>query len=91
LIAVFFYKPRSLSIFEHRNLQKIKIHMGRGDQKSKKGKISSGSYGVSRKKKKTAAYVAEPEAKKAAPKTEEVTAEKPAAKKAPAKKAATKK
>ncbi|MFB0924801.1 MAG: 30S ribosomal protein THX, partial [Vicingaceae bacterium] len=51
--------------------------MGRGDQKSKKGKISSGSYGVSRKKKKTAAYVAEPEAKKAAPKTEEVTAEKP--------------
>jgi 30S ribosomal protein S31 len=91
LIAVFFYKPRSLSIFEHRNLQKIKIHMGRGDQKSKKGKISSGSYGVTRKKKKTAVYVAKPEAKKAAPKTEEVTAEKPAAKKAPAKKAATKK
>jgi 30S ribosomal protein S31 len=48
--------------------------MGKGDQKSKKGKISSGSYGVSRKKKKTAAYVA----------TEK--AEKPAEKKAAAKK-----
>jgi ribosomal small subunit protein bTHX len=64
--------------------------MGKGDQKSKKGKISSGSYGVSRKKKKTAAYVA-PKAKKAAPKTEEAVAEKAPAKKAPAKKPAAKK
>lgn len=49
--------------------------MGKGDQKSKKGKISSGSYGVTRKKKKTAAYVAT-----------EKPAAKPAAKKAAAKK-----
>ncbi len=69
-----------MSIFEDRNLQKLKIHMGRGDQKSKKGKISSGSYGVSRKKKKKAVFVAKPAAKKAAPKTEEAPVEKPAAK-----------
>jgi ribosomal small subunit protein bTHX len=65
--------------------------MGKGDQKSKKGKISSGSYGVSRKRKKKAVFVAKPKAKKAAPKEEEVpvkeeAVKKPAAKKAPAKK-----
>jgi 30S ribosomal protein S31 len=65
--------------------------MGKGDQKSKKGKISSGSYGVSRKRKKKAEFVEKPKAKKAAPKTEdapakEEKAKKPAAKKAPAKK-----
>ena len=65
--------------------------MGKGDQKSKKGKISSGSYGVTRKKKKAATYVPKPKAKKAAPVKEEVVAEKPAAKKAPAKKAPAKK
>lgn len=65
--------------------------MGKGDQKSKKGKISSGSYGVSRKRKKAVAYVAKPVKKAAPKKKEEAPAEKPAAKKAPAKKAAAKK
>jgi len=64
--------------------------MGKGDKKSKKGKISSGSYGVTRKRKKAATFVAKPKAKKAAPKKEEAPA-KETAKKAPAKKAAAKK
>ena len=65
--------------------------MGKGDKKSKKGKISSGSYGVSRKRKKAATFVAKPKAKKADPKTEEAPAEKPVAKKAAVKKPAAKK
>ncbi len=70
--------------------------MGKGDKKSKKGKISSGSYGVTRKRKKAATFVTKPKAKKAAPKKEKEPAEKApakkaAAKKAPAKKAAAKK
>lgn len=73
--------------------------MGKGDQKSKKGKINAGSYGVSRKRKKTVAFVApKPKAKKVAAATEEVEAKpkkapakKPAAKKAAAKKPAAKK
>ena len=70
--------------------------MGKGDKKSKKGKIWSGSYGVSRKRKKSSGFVATPKVKKAAPKVEKATTEekvtkkpaakKPAAKKAPAKK-----
>lgn len=67
--------------------------MGKGDQKSKKGKINAGSYGVTRKRKKSVTFVAKPKAKKVAAKTEEVeakpkkaAAKKPAAKKAPAKK-----
>lgn len=77
------------------NNQQIDI-MGKGDKKTKKGKISSGSYGVTRKRKKKAVFVAKPKAKKAAPKKEEApveeettkktVAKKPAAKKAPAKK-----
>jgi len=59
--------------------------MGKGDKKSKKGKINSGSYGVTRKRKKATAYVAKPKAKKAAPKKEDAPA-KETAKKAPAKK-----
>ncbi|HXP48733.1 MAG TPA: 30S ribosomal protein THX [Bacteroidia bacterium] len=63
--------------------------MGKGDRRSRKGKIWAGSYGNSRKRKKSkAAYV--PKVKKAAPKAavaEEVEAE-VKAKKAPAKKAA---
>ncbi len=59
--------------------------MGKGDKKSRKGKISMGSYGVTRPRKKV---------KKAATKTKTVKAAKPAkaapAKKAPAKKAAKK-
>lgn len=79
--------------------------MGKGDIKSKRGKISSGSYGVRRKKKKTRAYVAPavaekpaakaiPAAKKksaAKPAAKKTTAKKPAAKKAASKKATTKK
>jgi len=73
--------------------------MGKGDIKSKRGKISAGSYGVRRQKKKVAAYVAPVKKEKVATKpTEEtkeapkkVAAKKPAAKKAPAKKPAAKK
>lgn len=54
--------------------------MGKGDKRSKRGKIHIGSTGVSRPKKKKSA------AKKSAAKT----APKKAAKKAPAKKAAKK-
>lgn len=55
--------------------------MGKGDMKTKKGKITAGSYGNSRKRKETVAVVA--------PKVKTAKAEKaPAAKKAPAKKAA---
>lgn len=63
--------------------------MGKGDKKTRKGKISMGSYGVLRpkaKRKKSAANV-EPKAK---PK-KEVEEKKPAAKKAPAKKTVAKK
>ncbi|PCJ23609.1 MAG: 30S ribosomal protein THX [Flavobacteriales bacterium] len=69
--------------------------MGKGDKKTKKGKISSGSYGVLRKRKKEAVFVAKPK-KKVAPEKEEALvaeetaketpAKKPVAKKAPAKK-----
>ena len=70
----------------------IKYVMGRGDKKTRKGKISQGSYGITRKRKSSTTYVA-PTAKKAAAKTEEADAKpkKAAAKKAPAKKAAEKK
>jgi len=65
--------------------------MGKGDKKSKKGKIFSGSYGVTRKRKASTTFVA-PKTKKAAPEKEtEVVAEKPAAKKPAAKKPAAKK
>jgi len=61
--------------------------MGRGDIKTKKGKISSGSYGVLRPHKKAKpVVVAKPKTKKATPK--KADADKPAAKKAPAKKKA---
>jgi ribosomal small subunit protein bTHX len=71
-------------------------NMGKGDKKSKKGKIAQGSFGVRRKKNKTKAYVApaeKPAAKKAAPKKakEAESAEAPKAKKAAAKKPAAKK
>ncbi len=56
--------------------------MGKGDIKTKKGKIARGSYGITRKRKKKAVVI-EAKPKKAA--------KKPAAKKAPAKKAAPKK
>lgn len=41
--------------------------MGKGDKKTKRGKIHIGSYGVKRPRKKAAAKTAKP-AKKAAPK-----------------------
>ena len=53
--------------------------MGRGDIKTKKGKVAAGSFGVRRPKKHTPAYVAS-----AKPKAK--VAEKPASKKATAKK-----
>lgn len=73
--------------------------MGKGDIKSKRGKIANGSYGTRRQKKKEAAYVApvkkaKPVAKEADAKeasTEKAATKKPAAKKAPAKKPAAKK
>tara|TARA_B100000809_G_C15117976_1_gene523174 strand:- start:121 stop:318 length:198 start_codon:yes stop_codon:yes gene_type:complete len=65
--------------------------MGKGDQKSRKGKISSGSYGVTRKKKKAATFVAKPSPKKVAAKKEEAPTEKVTAKKVTPKKAAAKK
>ena len=60
--------------------------MGKGDPKTKRGKISIGSYGNTRKHKKPVATppTKKAPAKKAAPKKE-------ASKKVPAKKAATKK
>ena len=63
--------------------------MGKGDKKSKKGKISSGSYGVSRKRKKNTPYVAK--VKKVAPKKEEAPVAEEVEKKSPAKKSAAKK
>jgi 30S ribosomal protein S31 len=93
----FFWKC-FLSIFVRTEFTINNYIMGKGDKKSKKGKISSGSYGVTRQKKKKNAYVAaKPKAKKATPKAKEApaaekpAAKKPAAKKAPAKKAAAKK
>ena len=73
--------------------------MGKGDQKSKKGKITRGTSGVRRQKKKQVVEIIEkPKAaakKKAAPKKEpavkKAAPKKAVAKKAPAKKAAPKK
>ncbi|NVO01442.1 MAG: 30S ribosomal protein THX [Bacteroidetes bacterium] len=69
--------------------------MGKGDIKSKRGKIVNGSYGVSRKKKSTKKYVAvakpevkakaEPKAKAVVEEVAEVVEKKVAAKKAPKK------
>lgn len=62
--------------------------MGKGDKKTRRGKINRGSYGVLRPRKKpVVATTAKPKAKKAAPKK---AAPKKAAAKKPAK-AATKK
>jgi 30S ribosomal protein S31 len=61
--------------------------MGKGDKKSKRGKIVIGSYGVNRPRRKKAS---EPIAKKAAA-VAEAPPKKAPAKKAPAKKAAVKK
>lgn len=69
--------------------------MGKGDKKTKRGKIVRGSYGVRRPKKKHDAYkpVVKKEEKVIATKieTEEPKEKKPAATKAPAKKAPAKK
>ena len=63
--------------------------MGKGDKRTKKGKINIGSYGVTRPRKTATAAVVEAPKKKAAPK--KAAAKKPAAKKTTAKKAAPKK
>ena len=63
-------------------MKQVKI-MGKGDRKTKKGKIHKGSYGVRRPKKKITAALA-PVAKKkpTATKAKATAAKKPAAKKA---------
>ena len=63
-------------------MKQVKI-MGKGDRKTKKGKIHQGTFGVRRPKKKLTAALA-PVAKKkpAAAKAKATTAKKPAAKKA---------
>ena len=62
--------------------------MGRGDKKTKKGKISIGSYGVSRNKKAIKARLKRVHTVKpiAAPASVVATEEKPKAKRAPRKK-----
>jgi ribosomal small subunit protein bTHX len=68
--------------------------MGKGDKKTKKGKISNGSYGVTRKKKDSAKIVVKPKPKKETAVKQEAPTEKakPVAKKAaPVKKAPAKK
>jgi len=62
--------------------------MGRGDKKSRKGKISIGSYGVSRSRKKIKARLKRVTSKPAAPVTEAVATEKPKAKRTTKKKEA---
>lgn len=59
--------------------------MGKGDIKSKKGKITNGSYGVKRKRKSTKAVVVKPKPKK------EVVAKETKVDKAPVKKETAKK
>lgn len=59
--------------------------MGKGDIKSKKGKISNGSYGVTRKRKSTKKVAAAPKPKK------EVVAKAQKEEKAPVKKETAKK
>ncbi len=70
--------------------------MGKGDQKSKRGKIAIGSYGKTRRKKaRKTAPPPKPKVEKVKTEVEETpakpAAKKPAAKKPAAKKAATKK
>ena len=62
--------------------------MGKGDRKTARGKRTIGSYGVSRKRKKSVKFVAKPKKKKAPAKKTADAAEKPVAKKAIAKKKA---
>ncbi len=56
--------------------------MGKGDKKSRKGKISMGSYGVTRPRNKKKAVAAEPAAKKVKPAVEKAAPKKAAPKKA---------
>lgn len=66
-------------------------HMGKGDKKTKKGKISMGSYGVTRQRSKNKKSVnrpaeAKPKAEKKAEPKKAAATKKPAAKKAATKK-----
>lgn len=71
------------------------MNMGKGDKKTKRGKIISGSYGVLRPKKKASTkLVSKPKPEtpvKAVTEATEKPVKKPAAKKAITKKASTKK
>lgn len=60
--------------------------MGKGDRKSKKGKISMGSFGVSRPKKKSTPAAVTTSRAQQAPKEEAKPAKPKASAKAPAKK-----
>jgi ribosomal small subunit protein bTHX len=62
--------------------------MGKGDIKSKRGKIANGSYGTRRKKSTAAPSVPKPKVIKEKKVTEEPAAKKSAVRKAPAKKKA---
>lgn len=62
--------------------------MGRGDKKSKRGKIAIGSYGVSRNRKKIKAHLKRSTSKPAAAVAEAVAPEKPKAKRVTKKKEA---
>lgn len=80
-------------MFVHNPNKKLNKNMGKGDIKSKRGKIARGTYGVRRTKNSTPAYVApeKPVAKEATT-TKKVDSEKPAAaKKTTAKKTTAKK
>ncbi|MCB0400954.1 MAG: 30S ribosomal protein THX [Flavobacteriales bacterium] len=67
--------------------------MGKGDKKTRRGKVVSGTYGVTRKRKKKSSYPATPKKKAAPAKASEAkeSAEKPATKKSATKKPAAKK
>ncbi|MBI1286351.1 MAG: 30S ribosomal protein THX [Flavobacteriales bacterium] len=94
-------KPKKSILLSLSELEpKIKQIMGKGDIKSRRGKIARGSYGV-RRKRKTAVSVVIPPKKKAAAKpkakanveeaAEEKVTKKPVAKKTAAKKTTAKK
>ena len=71
------------------NELKHNSNMGKGDKKSKKGKISMGSYGVKRRRTGTKVAVTNPGAKAAPEKEKKAAVKKAAPKKVAVKKEAT--
>jgi ribosomal small subunit protein bTHX len=78
------YLNISSKILTFKNQLKLKTIMGKGDKKSKRGKINSGTFGVRRRKNKKPQYVAAAVVEVKEPK-EEVKAKKKATPKAAAK------